>query len=240
MPTSRPAGAGVIGRRIARLRDPRLIAAPALLAAFVVIALFAPHPDPTQIRDWAQAAGPWLPLMFFATHALATIALPRVPFTLGAGLLFGPVTGIAVAIGATTVSAALAFLLVRAIGRDAIAARLTHPAASAVDRRLARRGWLAIGSLRLIGPVPFALINYCAALSSIRLAPYLIATAIGMLPTTIAFVTLGDALTGRTDPALVTVTAACIAVGALGLLIDTRWRLDKPAADAPLASRTQP
>jgi uncharacterized membrane protein YdjX (TVP38/TMEM64 family) len=205
-----------------RVREPRLIGAVALLAAFVAIALFVPHPDAEQIRVWARAAGPWFPLMFFVAHALATVVLPRLPFTLTAGLLFGPVMGIIVAISATTVSAALAFLLARAIGRDAIAARLTHPAVAAVDRRLARRGWLAVGSLRLIGPGPFPLVNSLAGVSSIRFVPFLVATAVGVVPGTIAIVVLGDALTGRTDPALVVVTAICAAIGLAGLLIDAR------------------
>jgi uncharacterized membrane protein YdjX (TVP38/TMEM64 family) len=218
-------------RRGQRLRDPRLVGAVLLLTAILAIALFVPRPDAEQIRDWARAAGPWFPLMFFGAHALATVALPRVPFTLGAGLLFGPVTGTAVAISATTVSAALAFLLVRAIGRDAVAARLTHPAVAAVDRRLAHRGWLAVGSLRLISPVPFPLVNFCAGLSSIRLVPYLVATVVGLLPGTIAVVVLGDALTGRTDPTLVVVSAICVAIGLAGLLVDARLGFAKPDAD---------
>jgi uncharacterized membrane protein YdjX (TVP38/TMEM64 family) len=230
----------VVRRCVQRLRDPRLIGVVVLLAAFVAIALFVPHPDAEQIRYWARAAGPWLPLMFFVAHALVTVALPRIPFTLSAGLLFGPVTGTAVAISATTVSAALAFLLVRAIGRDAIAARLTHPAVAAVDHRLARRGWLAVGSLRLIGPVPFPLVNYCAGVSSIRLVPYLIATAVGVVPGTIAVVVLGDALlTGRTDPALVVVSAICVAIGLAGLLVDARLGIEEPDAEDPVGSSSQ-
>jgi uncharacterized membrane protein YdjX (TVP38/TMEM64 family) len=225
-------------RWVERFRDARLIGAVVLLVASVAIALFVPHPDTEQIRDWARAAGPWLPLVFFVAHALATVALPRLPFTLSAGLLFGPVTGVAVALSATTVSAALAFLLVRAIGRDAIAARLTHPAVAAVDRRLARRGWLAVGSLRLIGPVPFPLVNYLAGVSSVRLVPYLIATAVGLLPGTIAVV-LGDALTGRTDPALLVVSAIGVAIGLAGLLVDARLGIEKPDAAGPVGSSSQ-
>lgn len=211
----------------------------ALLAALVALALFVPHPDADQIRGWARAAGPWFPLMFFIAHALATVAVPRLPFTLGAGLMFGPVMGIAIAISATTVSAALAFLLARAIGREAIAARLTHPAVAAVDRRLARRGWLAVGSLRLIGPIPFQLVNSIAGVSSIRFVPYLIATAVGVVPGTIAVVVLGDALTGRTDPALIVVTALCVAIGLAGLLVDARLGIEEPDADVPLGSSSR-
>lgn len=216
------------------LRDPRLIGAAVLLTAFVAIALFAPRPDAEQIREWAGAAGSWFPVLFFVAHALATVALPRVPFTLCAGLLFGPVTGTGVAISATTVSAAMAFLLVRAIGRDAVAARLTHPAVAAVDRRLARRGWLAVGSLRLISPVPFPLVNYCAGVSSIRLVPFLVATAVGVAPSTIAVVVLGDALTGRTDPALIVVSVICITIGVAGLLADARLGIKEPEKTDPV------
>jgi len=228
----------LIRRWVERVRDVRLIGAVVLLAAFLAIALVVPHTDAEQLRDWARAAGPWFPLLVFVAHALATVALPRLPFTLSAGLLFGSVTGIAVAIAATTVSAALAFLFVRAIGRDAIAARLTHPAVAAVDRRLARRGWLAVGSLRLIGPVPFPLVNYCAGVSSIRLVPYLIATAVGLLPGTIAVVVLGDALSGRTDPALVGVTALGVAIGVAGLLVNAGLGIEEPDADDPVGARS--
>jgi uncharacterized membrane protein YdjX (TVP38/TMEM64 family) len=204
-----------------------------LLTAFMALALFAPRLDVGQIRDWARAAGAWFPLVFFAAHALMTVALPRIPFTISAGFLFGPVTGIAVALAATTASAALAFLLVRAIGRDAITARLTHPAVAAVDRRLARRGWLAVGSLRLIGPIPFALVNFCAGVSSIRFVPYLIATVVGVAPGTVAVVALGDALTGRIDPVMIVVTALCATIGVAGLLFDARLGVKEPDVKVP-------
>jgi uncharacterized membrane protein YdjX (TVP38/TMEM64 family) len=132
------------------------------------------------------------------------------------------------------VSAALAFLLVRAIARDAVAARSAHPAVAAVDRRLARRGWLAVGSLRLISPIPFPLVNCCAGLSSIRLMPYLIATAVGLLPGTIAVVVLGDALTGRTHPRLIVVSSICVAIGLVGLLADARLDIKEPEAEDPV------
>ncbi|GAA5161860.1 TVP38/TMEM64 family protein [Pseudonocardia eucalypti] len=221
---------GAVLRRARWPRDLRLLGAVLLLVAFLVLALLVPRLDAGQIRDWARAAGAWVPVVFVGAHALATIALPRLPFTLSAGLLFGPVTGTAAAICASTVSAAVAFLLVRAIGRDAIAPRLTHPAVTALDRRLARRGWLAVGSLRLISPLPFPLVNYCAGISSIRFVPFLVATALGLLPGTVAVVVLGDALTGRTDAAPLVISAICIGIGVAGLVTDAR--LDTPEPDS--------
>ncbi|WP_036523829.1 TVP38/TMEM64 family protein [Nocardia sp. NRRL WC-3656] len=208
-----------------------------LAAALVTVAVLAPHPAPQQIREWADSVGPMFPLLFFLVHALVTVApFPRTVFTLSAGLLFGPILGITLAVAATTVSAVLALLLVRALDREQVAARLTHPAVQAVDRRLARRGWLAVGSLRLIAPVPFSVINYCAGLSSVRMMPYLLATFVGIIPGTIGVVVLGDALTGRTNPGLLVLSGVCITIGVIGLVVDARWGAEQFAALATEAA----
>ncbi|TJZ78384.1 TVP38/TMEM64 family protein [Rhodococcus oryzae] len=206
-----------------RLRDPKLIAGLLVVAALLVAALLVPHPSIEQVREWARSVGPAFPLVFFAVHALVTVApVPRTVFTLSAGVLFGAATGILIAVAATTVSAVLALLLVRAVGRDAFASRMTHPAIQAIDDRLARRGWLAVGSLRLIAPVPFSVINYCSGVSSVRLLPYMLATLAGVLPGTIGVVVLGNALGGDTNPALLAFSAVCIAIGVIGLVLDAR------------------
>ena len=219
-----------------RLRNPRLVALLLLGAALCVAALAVPHPAPQQIRDWAHSVGPLFPVVFFAVHALVTVApFPRTVFTLSAGLLFGSALGITVAVAATTVSAVLALLLVRVLDRQRVAARLNHPTVRAVDRRLQRRGWLAVGSLRLIAAVPFSVINYCAGLSSIRMLPYLLATVVGIVPGTIGVVVLGDALTGRTDPGFLVLSGVCLTLGVIGLVVDARWGAEQfaDADEAP-------
>lgn len=201
----------------------------ALIALIVVAAMFLPLPKPVEIRDWALAAGPFFALAFFLAHAvLVALPIPRTVFTLSAGLLFGPVTGLIVAISASAVAATIAFVAVRRMGRDKVADKLTHPAVAAVDRRLAQRGWLAVGSLRLIGAVPYSIVNYCAALSSIRYWPFIIASVIGLAPGTFGVVVLGDALTGHVKPGLLIFSLSCAAIGVVGLLVDTKLTVDKP------------
>lgn len=213
------------------IRDPRIVALLVGAVALLGAALLVPLPSPRQVQDWATSVGPVFPVLFFLVHALVTVApIPRTVFTVSAGLLFGPLLGITLAVGATTVSAALAILLIRALDRNQVAARLTHPAVRAIDERLARRGWLAVGSLRLIAAVPFSVINYCCGLSSIRFWPYLIATVVGVLPGTIGTVILGDALTGNTHPAMLALSGVCLAVGLAGLLVDARWKTAAPVA----------
>lgn len=217
------------------LRDRRIVLVLCCVAVVCAAALLTPLPSPRSIQAWAEGAGPYFPVMFFLAHTLITIApVPRTVFTVASGLLFGPVVGLAVAVIASTLSASAAFLLVRAAGRERVAPYLTHPAVRIVDERLRRRGWLAVGALRLIAFAPFSVVNYSCALSSIRFWPYLGATVVGILPGTAATVVLADALTGGTHPVMVGVSIICIAGGMLGLLIDQRW---KPVEPIPVAAR---
>jgi uncharacterized membrane protein YdjX (TVP38/TMEM64 family) len=222
-----------------RLGNGRVIGVAALVIVLVVVAVVAPHPSVLQIREWAQSVGPAFPLVFFVAHALVTIfPFPRTVFTLSAGLLFGAWLGIVITVAAATVSAVLALYLVRAIGRDVVWQRISSPTIRRVDERIARRGWLAVGSLRLIAFVPFSVVNYCSGVSSIRLLPYVLATVVGILPGTVGIVVLGDALSGETNPALLLLSGVCVVVGILGLIVDSRRPLDRSdAEELPLTER---
>ncbi|MEV0432143.1 TVP38/TMEM64 family protein [Nocardia sp. NPDC050413] len=216
------------------IRSPRLLLTLAGLAALFVVAMLVPLPGPQQVRDWAGGVGPLLPLLFFLFYSLVAVApVPRTVLTVTGGVLFGPLLGSVIALGATGVSAGLALLGVRAIGRARVAEHLTHPAVRAVDLRLAQRGWLAVAALRLIAFAPFSVVNYCCGLSSVRFTPYLLATVVGSAPGTIATVVLADALTGGTHPAAIAVSVVCLAFGLLGLIVDARMPVVAPETDAP-------
>lgn len=200
----------------------RLLLSTLAVAAVVAIVLLVPLPTAVQLRDWATSVGPWFPLVFLAAHVVVTVLpFPRTAFTLAAGLLFGPALGIAIAVTASTLSALLALLAVRALGWQ-MTNLVSHPALEAVDARLRARGWAAVLSLRLIPVVPFSVLNYAAGASSVKVLPYLLATLAGLLPGTAAVVVLGDALTGNVSPLLALVSVCTAAIGIAGLAYETR------------------
>ena len=216
------------------------VALTALLAVILVaVAILAPVPTPVQLRDWATSVGPWFPLAFLAAHIVVTVfPFPRTAFTLAAGLMFGPWLGVVLAVLASTVSALIALLLVRAVGWQ-LNRMVRHPAMDALDSRLRARGWRAIVSLRLIPVVPFAVQNYAAGASTVRVAPYTAATLIGVIPGTVAVVILGDALTGDVSPWLFLVSSITASVGIAGLILETRAHLrhhqDRRETEPPIA-----
>jgi uncharacterized membrane protein YdjX (TVP38/TMEM64 family) len=208
-------------------RRGRMLAVGLGLLAASVIAVVLPVPAPPEMRAWAQSVGMAAPLLFLLGHTVITAApVPRTMFTLAAGLLFGPVLGLALSLIATMLSAILAFWLVRRLASGFMLPHLDRKVIRAVDARLRRRGWLAVASMRLIPAVPFSVLNYCSALSSISFRHYLVGT-VGIVPGSVAVVVLGDALTGTTSPALLTVSLVGASIGVIGLIVETR----SPAPD---------
>lgn len=200
----------------------RLVTTVAGITALVAVALLVELPTAMQMRDWARSVGPWFPLVFWLVHVVVTVPpFPRTTFTLAAGLLFGPVFGIAIAVTASTASAVLATLLVRATGWR-LDRLVRSRAVGRLDDRMRERGWLAILSLRFIPFVPFAAINYAAGASAVRVMPYMWATLAGLLPGTVAVVILGNAVAGDGSPLLVLVSVCTGALGLCGLVYEVR------------------
>jgi uncharacterized membrane protein YdjX (TVP38/TMEM64 family) len=195
----------------------RIVAMAAAGTVLVAVALLVPLPTAVQMRDWATSVGPWFPLAFLAAHIVVTVLpFPRTAFTLTAGLLFGPVLGVTLAVVASTASALIALALVRAAGWQ-LSRLVHHQAVETLDARLRNRGWPAVMSLRLIPAVPFSVLNYAVGASAVRVLPYTLATLAGVFPGTAAVVILGDALTGNVSPLLFLVSL-CTGIAGLVLL----------------------
>ncbi|MDO5029063.1 MAG: TVP38/TMEM64 family protein [Corynebacterium sp.] len=196
----------------------------------VIVTLFVDVPTVATIRQWSIDAGDWFPIAYFLVYvALTQFPIPRTVFTLASGILFGPVLGFLLAITATTVSALVSLLIVRFLARDWFRTLLTNRRLIQLDHRLEQRGWLTVLSLRMIAGVPFSFLNYACGLSSIRVAPYIIATAIGSAPNTLAVVLLGDALLVGFDVRFAVATGILLLLGVAGLVLDAKF----PVVEAP-------
>ena len=240
--TLRALGAAVIATA-SQVPPRRFVAILAAIVILVAVALLVPLPTAVQLRDWATSVGPWFPLAFLGAHIVVTVfPFPRTAFTLAAGLLFGPYLGVPLAVVASTISAVIALLLVRAAGWQ-LSRLVPHPRVDSLDARLRERGWLAVLSMRMIPAVPFSVLNYAAGASAVRVPPYTLATFVGLMPGTAAVVILGDALTGNVSPLLFLVSLCTASLGIAGLIYEIRThrrhhreRLDGSAADSEPAT----
>jgi len=169
-----------------------------LLAAIIAIGgvawLVEGIPDVATLQAASQRTGAWAPVLFVVGYALITLTpVPKGALSAAAGVVFGLPLGAALVYGAALLGAALAFLLGRWLGRDAVE-RLTGTRLQRVDEVLARRGLLAVLTVRLVPLVPFSAINYAAGLSTVRRRDYAWGTAVGIIPGTLSYVALGSGL----------------------------------------------
>jgi uncharacterized membrane protein YdjX (TVP38/TMEM64 family) len=207
----------------ARLLGAAALLALAVTAVVVVRRLGIDGLTPAAVQDAVRAVGMWAPALFLGLQVLITIGpVPRTIFTVAAGLLFGSVTGVVLAVTATALAAVVAFWLVRLTGGALVERYADRGPVVWTRRRLDRSGLLAVTSLRLIPALPFSLLNYAAGLSGVRFGPFLFGTVLGTAPGTIALVVLGDAVTGDVPPALLAVSVTGGLVGLVGAAVAAR------------------
>lgn len=149
--------------------------------------------DVAALQTWVEGAGSAAPLVFIALYAAATVLfLPGSVITLAGGVLFGPIWGTLWSLAGATLGAALAFLIARYLGGDWIARR-AGPRLSRLNDGVAAEGWRFIAFVRLVPLFPFNLLNYALGLTRIAFLPYVLASALFMLPGALAFTWLGYA-----------------------------------------------
>ena len=135
---------------------------------------------------------------------LPAFFIPVAVLALAGGLLFGLVRGSIYTFVGALLNCALMFLLARHIGREKIRAlvrkKLPQPWQGRMEGLGGREGALLLVILRLIPAVPYNLINYAFGLTAMPFRTYLLASAIGIIPGTLAFINIGDKALDITSP----------------------------------------
>jgi uncharacterized membrane protein YdjX (TVP38/TMEM64 family) len=189
-------------------------------AAFAIVAS-AGDLSAERVRAWVDDAGVWAPPTFVLVSASLTVAFFPGPLLAGAsGLLFGTAVGFPLSLTAAVLGASAAFLIARAAGGDA----LEHVAGRrvlAVRDAIARRGFLAVLYARIVPGVPYNLVNYGAGLTTIPLAVFAGATALGAAPRAFAYTALGGSLDDLGSPEAI-VAIVVLVVMAVGGLVALR------------------
>ena len=119
--------------------------------------------------------------------------IPGSLLTLGAGVIYGVVTGSILVSIASTIGATSAFLVGRYFARNWIAKKIEGNARfTAIDDAVADEGWKIVGLTRLSPVFSFNLLNYAYGLTKVSLREYVLASWVGMMPGTVMYVYLGS------------------------------------------------
>ena len=185
--------------------------------------------DQERLRQFAASHEVLLPLIFLAVWTVGPLFLPGLPITLAGGVLFGPIWGVVYTAFGSTFGAALVFLVARYLARDWVAGKLAGTRLVSLDEKVARQGWKIVAISRLVPVFSYSLLNYAFGLTRISFWPYLAATFVCMLPSTIAYVYFSsnilDLVHGRISRGLIIGAVLVILVSLIPLVY--RWRKAK-------------
>lgn len=134
-------------------------------------------------------------LAYIALYITAVaLSLPGAAFlTLTGGFLFGLVTGASAAVIGATIGATLIFLVARtALGEPLL--RRAGPRATQLAQGFRDDAFSYLLFLRLVPAFPFFLVNLVPAFAGVRLAPFVAATALGVIPGALVYAFAGTGL----------------------------------------------
>lgn len=160
---------------------------------YLSLAAVADHRDLLQgIVDahWLAAIAGY-GLVYTATVALSIPGAALL--TVLGGFLFGWLVGGLLIVASATAGATVVFLIARTSLGD-VMARRAGPRLSALARGFRDDAFNYLLFLRLVPAFPFWLVNIAPALFNVRLATYVAATFIGIVPGTFAYAFLGSGL----------------------------------------------
>ncbi|MEU9761418.1 TVP38/TMEM64 family protein [Streptomyces sp. NPDC001834] len=194
-----------------------------LLAAAATMLLFEPQRLLTTGWSGRAGGGGAAVVLFAVAYGACTVAfVPRPLLNLAAGALFGSQAGLAAALAGTVLGAGISFALGRVLGQDALRTLLRGRWLRAADGQLSRHGFRSVLALRLFPGVPFAASNYCAAVSRMSCPAFLLATGLGSVPNTAAYVVAGSEAASPASPAFLAATGFIVLTG-LGAAV-VAWR----------------
>jgi len=135
---------------------------------------------------------PWLGPIFVSVYAaMGAFAAPVSPLAYGAGAVFGPIRGTLFVWLASLIGAAAGYWMARGAWAGT-AHRLLGRYAEKLHRLREQNTFLMTFRVQLLPIVPFGVFNYAAGTSRLPFLPFMLGTALGIIPGTVAAVYIGD------------------------------------------------
>jgi uncharacterized membrane protein YdjX (TVP38/TMEM64 family) len=171
--------------------------------------------NPAIVKSEVVQWGAWGPLVYMLLYAVGpSFLVPGAVMTIAGGLAFGTAWGSLYSLIGADVGAVVAFGAGRFLGRSFVES-IVGPRFETMMKRIARNGFQIILYLRIVPVIPYNALNLLAGATPITFRDYFWASMIGMIPGTILFAFLGDALWHPLSPrffvalGLIGVSLAC-------------------------------
>jgi uncharacterized membrane protein YdjX (TVP38/TMEM64 family) len=199
-----------------------------LLGMFYLVAVLRVI-DVEAVRRAISATGPAAPLTYVVVSALlGAVFVPGPILAAGSGLLFGPVLGIFVTLGAAVGTAVVASRVGRRAGRDSARALLGPQRADRADALIRRGGLWAVVGQRFVPGLSDALASYTFGAFGVPLWQMAVGSFIGSAPRAFVYTALGASIADRSSALVYAATAVWCVTAVVGAFVARRgyrrWR----------------
>src|ERR1700742_3300318 len=208
----------------------------AVFAAFLVVLFYllaVRHVvDIEDVRRTVKATGPAAPLTYIVLSAvLGAIFVPGPILAASSGMLFGPVLGVFVTLGATVGTAIITSFIGRRAGRNSARALLGPERADRIDGLIDHYGLWAVVGQRFVPGVSDALASYAFGAFGVPLWQMAVGAFIGSVPRAFAYTALGASIGDLSSPLAYTAVAVWCVTAIVGAVathrIYRKWRSHK-------------
>lgn len=194
--------------------------------------------DVDDVRRAVEATGPAAPLTYVVVSAaLGAVFVPGPLLAAGSGVLFGPVLGTFVTLGATVGTAIITSLVGRRAGRDSARALLGADRVDRLDEQLTRRGLWAVIGQRFVPGISDALASYAFGAFGVPLWQMAAGAFIGSVPRAFVYTALGASIGDLSAPLAYTAIAVWCVTAVIGAFAAHRgvraWRRRDEPEPAP-------
>jgi uncharacterized membrane protein YdjX (TVP38/TMEM64 family) len=166
--------------------------------ALIVLLVVGPKTGNVEnLRATMLAYGPWgagISMGLMVGQAIIA-PLPMNVITITNGLVYGPLWGALLSWFSTVLGASLCFLLSKKFGKP-FAHKIVGSALENAERFFQRYGLQAMFLVRMVPFVPFDAVSYGAPLVGVPFLRFLLATAIGTVPSILVYSYLGRVVAG--------------------------------------------
>jgi phospholipase D1/2 len=178
----------------------------------------------TPLSDWASpeslqayyeaiANSAWAPWLVIGTFVLASsIIFPVNALVIATAAAFGPGLGIIYSLVGMLLGSTVTYAAGRLVG-ERIARRLLGVRLNRIRQRIVAKGVISVAAVRLVPVAPFAVINFAAGASQIKLFDYLLGTLLGLAPgiAVLSFLS-NQAIEAVTKPTVANITFAGLGI----------------------------
>lgn len=207
----------------------RLTAFAGFLVGLFYLVAVARVIDVEEVRGAVSATGPAAPLTYVVlSGVLGALFVPGPILAAASGLLFGPLLGVFVTLGATVGTAIVASVVGRRAGRSSARALLGPRRADRIDALIERRGLWAVVGQRFVPGISDALASYAFGAFGVPLWQMAVGAFIGSVPRAFVYTALGASIGKRSSALAYSAIAVWCVTAVIGAFAAQRgyrrWR----------------